>query len=243
MPSKSLPPKSSSDSPDSGPHKRVDPDVPPKPQPDSSVNEGGTVLERWSITAEELTDLVDENPSLRGIIFGYVAEHKFREMIEQHPNVSATRKYDDHDRKRKSDRVLVYREEEFSVEVKSLQTKLVKRDGDLWRGRAQVDGSDRRVITFPDGTQLNTTLLLRGEFDILAVNCFAFENEWHFAFALNRDLPTSSFKRYTQVQREQLIASLVPVSWPPEPPFVSDPISLLETLYLERSKKKQRAGS
>jgi hypothetical protein len=186
-----------------------------------------------------LTALVDENPSLRGIMLGYVAEHKFRELVEAHPHISATRKYDDHDRKRKSDRVLVYKGEEFSVEVKSLQTNLIQKVGTVWRGRAQVDGSDRRIVKFPDGTELNTTLLLRGQFDILAVNCFAFENEWHFAFALNRDLPKSTFKKYTQAQRDQLIASLVPVSWPPEPPFVADPFPLVETLYRERVKTKR----
>lgn len=118
--------------------------------------------------------------------------------------------------------------------MKSLQTNLVKQVGTTWRGRAQVDGSDRRMVRFPDGTELNTTLLLRGQFDILAVNCFAFENQWRFAFALNRDLPKSTYKRYTQAQRDQLIASLVPVSWPPEPPFTTDPFPLVESLYQER---------
>ena len=32
--------------------------------------------ERWGFTAEELTRIVDENPSLRGMLFGYVAELK-----------------------------------------------------------------------------------------------------------------------------------------------------------------------
>ncbi len=125
---------------------------------------------------------------------------------------------------------------EFSIEVKSLQTTLIKKVDGCWTGRAQVDGSDRRIVKFPDGTELNTTLLLRGQFDTLAVNCFAFENTWNFAFAFNRDLPKSTFKKYTEAQRNQLIASLVPVTWPPEPPFVSDPFVLVERLYLERSK-------
>ena len=243
MPSKSTPPKSSNDSGDVKFPKPIDLDALPKLESDITLGEKGTILNRWSITPKELTELVDENPSLRGMMLGYVAEHKFRELIEEHPHISATHKHDDHDRKRKSDRVLVYKGEEFTIEVKSLQTNLVKQDGDIWRGRAQVDGSDRRVIKFPDGTELNTTLLLHGQFDILAVNCFAFENQWHFAFALNRDLPKSTFSRYTEKQRDQLIASLVPVSWPPEPPFVSDPIPLVEILYQERLKSRQREGS
>jgi hypothetical protein len=194
-----------------------------------------TILERWDITTRQLTDLVNDNPSLRGIMLGYVAEHKFRELIESHPHISGSKKHDDHDRSRKSDRVIVYKGMEFSIEVKSLQTNLIRQVEGRWTGRAQVDASDRRDVKLRGGKKLNTTLLLRGEFDILAVNCFAFENKWNFAFALNRDLPASTFKKYTRLQRDQLIASLVPVTWPPEPPFVSDPFSLVERLYLERS--------
>src|SRR5437867_1938424 len=79
-----------------------------------------TILERWSVTAHELTTLVNDNPSLRGILLGYVAEHKFQQLIERHPHISGSKKYDDHDRTRKSDRVIVYKGVEFSVEVKSL---------------------------------------------------------------------------------------------------------------------------
>ena len=38
------------------------------------------ILERWQITAEELTELIDANPSMRGNMFGYVAEMKLRKL-------------------------------------------------------------------------------------------------------------------------------------------------------------------
>lgn len=195
-----------------------------------------TILQRWGITEQDLTVLVDENPSLRGIMLGYAAEHKLRELIERHPKVSKSRKYDDHDRSRKSDRVISFEGHDFSIEVKSLQTNSIRRDGNRYLGKSQVDGSDRRVITFADGSELNTTLLLRGQFDILAVNCFAFRGQWDFVFALNRDLPTSTFKKYSAEQQRQLIASLVPVTWPPEAPFVSDPFPLVQRLLHERKR-------
>lgn len=89
-----------------------------------------TILDKWGISTPELSALVHENPSLRGILLGYVAELKFRQPIEKHPDISGTRKYDDHDRSRKSDRVIVYKGREFTVEVKSLQTNQIKkRDG------------------------------------------------------------------------------------------------------------------
>jgi hypothetical protein len=196
-----------------------------------------SILQRWGISEEQLTELVDNNPSLRGMMLGYVAESKFHDSFLEHPLITEIAKDDDHDRSRKGDRRILYRETSLIIEVKSLQTAMVKKLGDdSWEGKAQVDGSDRRVITFPDGSQLNTTLLLRGQFDILAVNCFAFGETWRFAFAKNQDLPTSTFRNYSELQRRQLIASLVPVRWPPVPPFYVDPFPLLDDIVASKSK-------
>lgn len=216
--------------------------MPSTPQSQSSSTPSGdnprlktnTLLDRWGVTVDELTSLVDDNPSLRGMLIGYVAELKLQRLLESIPGVGSTRKLDDHDRSKKNDRVIVYHGVELSIESKSLQTNLIRKDGDIWRGRAQVDASDRRDVRLRSGRKLNTTLLLRGEFDILAVNCFAFGLGWKFVFARNNDLPTSSYKKYTKTQREQLIASLIPVSWPPEPPFVEDVRPLLDAELRER---------
>ena len=40
----------------------------------------GTILDRWNFTAEELTQLIDENLSLRGIVLGYLAELKLESI-------------------------------------------------------------------------------------------------------------------------------------------------------------------
>jgi hypothetical protein len=191
-----------------------------------------SILKRWEITEDTLTELVDENPSLRGMLLGYVAEKKFHYGFLDHPDITEVLKDDDHDRSKKGDRRIIYKGKTLIIEVKSLQTKTVKKLGDdHWTGKAQVDGSDRRIITFGDGTELNTTLLKRGEFDLLAINCFAFGDKWRFVFAKNEDLPFSNFSGYTEEQRKQLIASLVSVSWPPVAPFTNDPFPLLDSLH------------
>jgi hypothetical protein len=112
---------------------------------------------------------------------------------------------------------------------------MIKYDSDRreWQGKAQVDASDRRIVRLPNGKGLNTTLLLRGEFDILAVNCFAFEKKWNFAFARNSELPQSSFRKYSEEERSYLIASLIPVTWPPKPPFYSDLQKILNEMVEE----------
>jgi hypothetical protein len=200
----------------------------------SGPRRADTILQRWQVTAEELTEVIDENPSLRGMVLGYVAEHKLRDLLRANPNVSALEKKDDHDRRRKGDIDIVYRGAQFKVECKSLQTNLVEAlGGGKFKGAVQCDASDRRRVTFPNGRGLETTCLLVGEFDVLAANLFAFEKRWRFTFALNRDLPRSSSRKYTKYQRSNLLGTLVPVTWPPEPPFVSDPFQLFERLIEE----------
>ena len=102
----------------------------------------------------------------------------------------------------------------LTFESKSLQTNSVSRTAQGWAGRAQVDASDKRSVQLPDGSSLQTTCLLRGQFDILAINVFEFMKEWKFVFAKNHDLPTSTYRRYT----EFLLDTLVTVHWPPKPP-------------------------
>lgn len=191
-----------------------------------------SILTDWEITPQQLTELLEENPSLKGMLLGYVAELKLKEIVISIPHVSYTVKFDDHNRKKKGDLYIIYRDKAFDLESKSLQSSTIKWDENKkrWIGKAQVDGSDRRIINLPDGSALNTTLLLRGEFDILAVNCYAFEGKWQFIFARNSDLPSSSYRLYSEQQKQFLIASLIPVSWPPEPPFFANLKDLLDEM-------------
>ena len=178
-----------------------------------------SILDRWDFTVEDLTYIIEQNPSLRGIVLGYLAELKFQQFWLNGPRVAVQPRPDDHDRGRPGDRVAIYGGREFVVEVKSLQTNTVHPTLAGWTGKSQVDASDRRTVTFPDGSTLQTTCLLRGTFDILAVNLFAFGEEWRFAFAKNSDLPLSNHRPYTDYQKEHLLATTVTVSWPLEPPF------------------------
>ena len=193
-----------------------------------------SILEEWELAVTELTRLVHENPSLRGMILGYAAEQKLQDGWLSSGSITYLGKPDDHDRQSKGDHVIEYRGHRFIIESKSLQTNTITRDGDTWHGKAQVDASDRRTLRLVDGTTLDTTLLMVGEFDVIAVNCFAFGQGWKFAFAKNKDLPRSRYKKYSEESREQLLASLVRVSWPPEPPFTDDLLVVLDGLIADR---------
>ena len=192
-----------------------------------------TILDKWQISAEELTHIVDENPSLRGFIFGYVSEYKARSFFYNHKGISQVKKYDDHDRTSKGDISFLYNGREFKIEAKSLQTNSVKRIGNEWVGKFQCDASDRREILLPNGHKVNTTCLAVGEFDIVAISCYAFGDSWKFAFAKNSDLPhpNERAKMIAPEDREYLIKSLIDISWPLKPPFTTDVYSLLDSFF------------
>ena len=189
-----------------------------------------TILDRWDVTAADLTDLVDGNPSLRGMMLGYLAELKLERLWLDTPHVSSVLKPDDHDRRRKGDRAVRYKGKKFTFESKSLQTSTVTKIDDRWIGKAQVDASDRRLVELPNGSTVTTTCLRRGEFDILAVNVFEFSKQWKFVFAKNQDLPATSHKAYSAYQRSHLLATMVTVCWPPKPPFRDEPFTLMDEL-------------
>ena len=193
-----------------------------------------TILDRWDITPEELTELVDNNPSLRGMILGYLAELKLEKLWLSGDQISELRKHDDHDRKSRGDRIILYKGHQFIFESKSLQSATIAKTDAGWIGKAQVDASDRREVELPDKSLVTTTCLLKGEFDVLAVNLFAFEDKWRFVFARNSDLPTSEYRKYTPYQREHLLVTLVNVHWPPRPPFREEPFTLMNEIIQNR---------
>lgn len=199
------------------------------------------ILERWSITVEELSQAILENGSLRGMVFGYVAEIKLRNILRSAGTVASLVKDDDHDRKKKGDLRISYKGHEFKIEAKSLQTARNKvLDDGTFQGVSQVDASDRRTVTLPDGSKLETTNLVVGEFDVLAVNCFTFEDKWNFVFAKNKDLPRTTFRKYTEAQRKHLLATTVVVKWPPTGIFTTDLFALLDQMIEERKENEPK---
>lgn len=147
------------------------------------------------------------------------------------------KKFNDHDRTKKSDFVFQYRSVEISVEVKSLQTNSIRHlDGGQFAGKFQCDASDRRSVKLPNGKKVNTTCLLVGEWDIIAVNLFAFTDEWRFVYARNQDLPHSTFRDYSPYVQRHLLATLMKVTWPTVPPFSVDPFPLLDQIVSKKSR-------
>ncbi len=192
------------------------------------------VLDDWGITKDDLNVVLSERPSVRGILIGFLAEYKLQRSVFSDARIHKLIRYDDHDRSRPADFSFEFQGQTVTVEVKSLQTRSVRADNGRFTVRCQVDASDKRTVALPNGSTVETTCLLAGKFDILAVNCFEFGQQWRFGFVRNSDLPRSRHRAYTDYQRRHLLATSVPLTWPLSPPFYGNPFGILRDIVRER---------
>ncbi|MGH7253012.1 MAG: restriction endonuclease [Nitrospiraceae bacterium] len=196
------------------------------------------LLEDWGVTIEELNEILASRPSLRGILVGFIAEYKLPRLWFSDPRIGGLERYDNHDRTRPGDFGFTYRGVPVTVQVKSLQTNSIRILPDGYAGTFQCDASDRRPIKLPNGRTVETTCLLVGGFDLLAVNLFAFAQKWRFAFTKNEDLPRTKSAKYTRRQRQHLLATSIKVTWPLQPPFRDEPFTLLEEIVSAKLKRR-----
>jgi hypothetical protein len=168
-------------------------------------------------------------------VFGYVAEYQLRKIWFSDKRFSDVVKYRNHDRLEKGDLGMTYQGYRIRVESKSLQTNTIRllTDGS-YEAKFQCDASDRREIVVAGYGTIQTTCLAVGEFDLVAVNLFAFGFGWQFAFARNKDLPRSRFNKYPPEVQAMLLASTMPITWPLRPPYEPEPFRLLDEIVQER---------
>jgi hypothetical protein len=198
------------------------------------------IIEDWGLTIEELNEILASRPSLRGILVGFVAEYKLPKIWFLDRRIGRLERYDNHDRTKLGDFGFTYRGVPVTVQVKSLQSNSVRRTDSGYIGTFQCDASDGRPVKLPNGQTLETTCLLVGGFDLLAVNLFEFGQQWRFAFAKNADLPRSRSPKYTARQQKYLLATSMKVTWPLEFPFRDEPFALLEEIIREKHRVRHR---
>jgi hypothetical protein len=191
------------------------------------------LLHAWDVTAEELSEIAAENPSMRGLVFGFVAEYKLKKMWLERPEIENLTRPRSHDRTQKCDFRFTYRGLDVRAEVKCLDTPKVKFANGVYSGTFQCNASDTTEVTLPNGRKLTTNCLVVGGFEVLAVCLFAFGNVWRFAFSLNSELPRTTWKGYTPAQQKYLLKSAMKISLPLEPPFVDDLFAALDRLVAE----------
>ena len=186
------------------------------------------LLEDWDTNLDELNEIINSRPSLRGMLIGFLAEYKISKLWFSDKRIQNLVRFDNHDRQKHGDFGFIYKGVSITVQVKSLQTKSVQRTSSGYSGIFQCDASDRRQVVLPNKDVVDTTCLLVGGFDILAVNLFEFGHKWRFAFAKNKNLPRTTYSKYPPKQQKYLLATSNRITWPLEPPFIDEPFSLLD---------------
>jgi len=185
-----------------------------------------------NLTNENLNYLLDSNPSLRGMIMGYLAEIKLKEKWLNDDRITNIYKPDDHNRDIKADWIIEYKgTKEFSIEVKSVQTNSIKCTMEEYflKGRFQCDASDSRKIKI-NNKSIKTTCLKKGCFDIIAVNLYPFKGKWEFAFAKNKDLPTTNYSKYNPDIQDKLLKGSINITYPHSDTYYDNPYDLLEEM-------------
>jgi hypothetical protein len=201
-------------------------------------------LEDWDLSYDEIDELLTDNPSLRSFVMGYAAEVKCKNMyFVGERRVSDIYKPDDHDRTAKGDLILTYKNQKIAIEVKSIQSSSMRtraRTG-LVSPYYQCDASDRRTVSFDDGSEVETTSLLVGEFDVLALNIHSFTGHWDFVFAKNSDLPTmlgatrGAAKYFTPYQQSRLLRGTIPIDLEPDPAIYGrNPFEVFDSVLADR---------
>lgn len=144
-------------------------------------------------TLFELEDLIDENSSLRGYLQGYLGELALKKQLLQVPGVTEVVKIPDQ-AEEKGDFRVTYKDKTLTVEVKSLLSASVKPDvlHDSWQARVSIKNTDKRELEVEGLGTISTTSLVKGDFDVLAICCYAVNNKWEFLFIENEYLPEKS---------------------------------------------------
>ena len=176
---------------------------------------------RWA-NAKTIFNVIRQNPSLRGIVYGYVAEMEFENhYLKAQRAIEAFSKDDDH-RKTKSDRTVIYKGKPITIQIKSIQTNSIRLEDGRFTAKLQNDASDRRRVKLPDGSSVETTCYVVGEYDVLAVSLHPFTGKWDFAFKLNSKLKRTTSSKYTESQRKHLLATLEDIVYPLDPSWTDD---------------------
>lgn len=179
-------------------------------------------------TLGEIEEILSENSSLRGYLQGYLAEYSLKKQLLYLPNVASVVKIPDQSEE-KGDLRVTYKGLNITIEVKSIATDSVGEDilNDTWKGTVQIKNTDSRQLELAGIEPFYSSYLKRGEFDILAISCYAVYNDWEFLFMENEHLPSSS--KHPDLLKTSFVVN------PETTALVSKTIqSLLETVWQKK---------
>lgn len=205
------------------------------------------------MSVAEFNQIANDNQNFISTIVGYVSEKRLRErLLDDHPDIENIWSPEDQDTGQKGDLAFEYKGEPIRVEVKSLQTRTIRKIEDdttqkdlsgeektqvEWKAKTHIKGSsDPRKVEHEDFE--DTTVALDVEepgFDILAVSVFFFDYNWEFAFVRPEHLPRSQKRGWPDELKEKHAVSKPPVTKPPTGNWTDDLFELMDEIIAERS--------
>jgi hypothetical protein len=190
------------------------------------VRQNITDPRQWT-DPEIILEVLENAPSARGLIYGYLAEAQLSRWLVANGVPLERQLRDDDHAKTKSDRTILHEGRRYTIQVKSMQTNSINGDGSGFTADIQCKGSDRRRVILPNGHQIETANYVAGEFMVLATPLHPFTQQWDFAFRLNSTLERTTWPKYAPEDRPYLLKTTVPISWPLEAPWTTDLFGLL----------------
>jgi hypothetical protein len=195
----------------------------------------GQTLQDLQLTEHELMDMLDEQPSLRAIVLGYIARRKLRSLLAQTFTGGPVVRQDDHERKRRGTFTVLHGKKSVAIRCCSLQANSVKTKSATY----QCDASDCRDLKLPSGRTIRTTCVLASTFDIVAVSTFTFDQKWQFAYAAANDLartkPTKR-RKLSKTDAESLLSCSQRITFPVEEPYTHDIFAIVDRVARTRRK-------
>ena len=91
---------------------------------------------------------------MRGLMFGFVAEYKLRQMWLLRPEIRNLSRPRSHDRKAKCDFRFDYRGQDVRLEVKCLDSPKVRQTEEGYNGTFQCNASDTTGVVLPNGERV-----------------------------------------------------------------------------------------
>lgn len=113
-----------------------------------------------NLNVAQLTELLEENPSLRGMCVGYAIEYHVRSQLLQDPLVNSVLKMSDHSRESKFDFLVDTAVGDVRVEVKMLQNN----------GAIRMSKSYSGSTDCAEAGSIATFDILKSNLDVLAVS-------------------------------------------------------------------------
>lgn len=189
------------------------------------TNRVANIFDEWQISPEELTDLIQRQPSLRSMLIGHVGRFQLKRLLSRH--VTSIEEQDNHNRERRGSITVRYRNKRISIRSCTVQSNSIRKRDNITKASFQCDGSDRRPVKVGSET-VETTCVLSTDFDVVGVSLYPICKRWEFAFAATKDMNKTKSKTIPVAQRGLFLATQHPISYPVEAPYTTDFIKLFE---------------